>query len=205
MKIVEMIGKKFGMLTVIERDLTVNMPHKHYVCACDCGTIKTIRGTVLSRGDIKSCGCYRAERGKEMFTKHGNYNHPLYHTWAHIMRRCYNADGEDKALYQDKGIIVCERWHEFENFVTDMGARPDNHSIDRINSNGNYEPGNCRWATAITQANNRKSNSFVTFKGEKMTMANFARTIGICAQKARYLIKMKGMTTDEVSNLVPVT
>ena len=97
-----------------------------------------------------------------------------------MMSRCYREKDTAYRLYGGRGIVVCERWHKFENFLADMGERPDNkHTIDHIDSNGNYEPNNCRWADIYTQANNTNRNVFYEYKGERKTIAQLAKIAGV--------------------------
>jgi hypothetical protein len=105
---------------------------------------------------------------------------PEYRAWVHIHSRCTDSNASDYPRYGGRGIMVCERWDSFENFLADMGPRPSaKHSIDRINNDGNYEPGNCQWATTIEQANNKRSNRRVTIGGQNKTVAEHARDAGI--------------------------
>lgn len=108
-------------------------------------------------------------------------DHPLYKTWIDIKRRCNNPNYKDYPHYGARGVKVCQRWLDnFWNFVEDMGERPKNHSIDRINVNGNYEPSNCRWATVKEQNfNKQKPTITITFKGKTLTEKEWAEEIGI--------------------------
>lgn len=180
MKIVDLKGKRFGRLSVVSMAVTKKGTHKKWNCVCDCGNEAIVRGTSLTQSITSSCGCFRSERGKKMLTKHGNYNHPLYQTWVHMIDRCENPNSEgDAKMYKNRGISVCERWHEFENFVSDMGERPVDMSLDRIDNDGNYEPSNCKWSTPKEQANNRTTSVFVIHDGVEMTIANLCEAVGI--------------------------
>jgi len=100
-------------------------------------------------------------------------------SWRSMVNRCYNSHTEEYKNYGGRGITVCSRWREsFENFLADMGERPEGMTLDRADNNGNYEPGNCRWATVTEQAHNRRNNRFLTANGETMTMAEWARRLG---------------------------
>jgi hypothetical protein len=162
-----MIGQKFNRLTVIEEVEKLrykNQTVKRFLCKCECGNEKIIIGKHIRNGSTKSCGCFNIEvssdRGKKQFTKHGNYYHPLWNTYKDMIRRCYNENREDYKWYGGRGIKVDEVWlgdEGFNNFVKDMGLKPDVHySIDRINVDGNYGPKNTKWATSKEQANNRR-------------------------------------------------
>lgn len=204
MKTVEMVGKRFGMLTVVERDHGVDMTGAYWSCKCDCGSIKTVRGTALRQGLISACGCIRRGVGRKTMTKHGNYGHPLYNTWHHMMNRCYKAKGGDLEMYQNRGIKVCDRWHDFKSFANDMGERPPNKSLDRRDNDGNYEPSNCRWATAKEQANNTRKTLMFDWDGKRRSLSS------LCDQykkkKATVWARMKrGMTLKDALLLPIVT
>lgn len=106
---------------------------------------------------------------------------PEYNAWINIKARCYNINNPRYASYGGRGIKVCEKWkHSFDNFLTDMGERPsDKHSIDRIDNDGDYTPENCRWATMTRQQNNKKDNTYLTHNGMTLSLADWARKVGI--------------------------
>lgn len=106
---------------------------------------------------------------------------PTYSSWADMVQRCTNPKRKRYADYGGRGIQVCDRWRKFENFLADMGPRPEGMELDRIENDGNYEPGNCRWSTPTTQSNNRRSNRLLSFNGETLTVADWARRTGISA------------------------
>jgi hypothetical protein len=111
-----------------------------------------------------------------------------YRVWRHMHTRCENPKCDDFKDYGGRGISVCERWQKFEHFYADMGRKPDNHSIDRIDTNGNYEPGNCRWASLTEQANNKRSNVLIEHAGKALTLPAWARELGLnyCSLYTRY-------------------
>jgi len=116
----------------------------------------------------------------ELSRTHGRGGTPEYILWAGMKDRCQNAHGRHFPGWGGRGIKVCERWHKFENFFADMGPRPSTkHSLDRIDNDGNYEPGNCRWATWTEQASNRRNNDMVQFRGETRTLNEWSRVLGI--------------------------
>lgn len=147
---------------------------------CHCSNIfNAVIPNILSK-NTKSCGC-----GKYKI-KHGhNTLHPsvTYQTWAHMKNRCNCKNNNNYPNYGGRGIKVCDRWNDsFINFLNDMGERPSKkHSLDRIDVNGDYTPENCRWATMLEQANNKRHNVWIEYKGEKMTASQWARKVGISA------------------------
>ena len=158
-KLFDMSGMVFGRLTVIalaQKDAWRNK-NAHWICKCSCGTEKTINGSDLRSLNVNSCGCIRNEKNRVRWMVHGNSSHHLYGIWVGIIHRCKNPNIPNFKKYGARGIRVCERWETFENFAHDVGDRPSPaHSIDRINPSGDYEPDNCRWATAHEQALNKR-------------------------------------------------
>jgi hypothetical protein len=115
-----------------------------------------------------------------------------YSSWRHMLRRCNNKRSIKYSDYGGRGIRVCDRWqghHGFENFLVDMGKRPENMTLDRKDNNGNYEPGNCRWATREEQANNTRRNRYIEFRGEYKTLSEWARFLGLDEKNVRLLLK----------------
>lgn len=178
------IGARFGRLVVIgfapsrprPRDESgkYKKPVAYWECQCDCGKIVAIKRKKLRGGNTRSCGCLKTEIIKAgTNTKHGMSRYSEYKSWHGMMVRCYNPGHVSYADYGGRGIQVCDRWHTFENFYEDMGKRPPNTSIDRINNNGDYEPENCRWGTIEEQSNNRRNSVYVEFNGRRRTVGQW--------------------------------
>lgn len=160
----DMVGLRFGYLTVVSFD-SYRSTAAQWLCKCDCGVEKIVSRQALRRGATKSCGCKTAEMIGNKLTKHGYTRGgriPREHAiWRGMITRCTNSKRKGYADYGGRGIKVCERWMDFQNFIADMGPAPPRYSIDRYpNNDGDYEPGNCRWADAKTQAQNRRKRRF---------------------------------------------
>jgi hypothetical protein len=176
--------EKYGLLTPIEYSYSKKRnSDQFWLFKCDCGIEKIIRLYDVSRGKTNSCGCLRkkqlAERNKSN-VKHGYFGTPTYDSWASIIERCCNTNSGNYHMYGAKGITMCQKWREsFEEFLKDMGERPEGFSIDRINVYGDYEPGNCRWANAKTQANNRTNNRKISFNNQILNLSEWSDITGI--------------------------
>lgn len=182
---IDLTGQVFGRWTVIRRAENRN-ERAVFLCRCACGVEREVRSADLKNGSTVSCGCYSRELTLERSLKHGMAKRgqkkpPEYGAWSGIIKRCKNPNCKEYKNYGGRGIKVCARWeHSFESFLADMGQRPSSkHSIDRIDVNGDYEPSNCRWATILQQANNKRDNRRVQVGNTTMTVSEAARLFGV--------------------------
>lgn len=203
-------GNKYGKLTVLATGRSIGKRH-YFLCLCDCGTEKEVRSDGLTSGRSSSCGCVCVEAmrllGQTRQIPHqrpGYKDHPLYQTWSDMRQRCYNPKNKHYHDYGGRGIAVCERWDEFKNFLADMDMPPPKHSIDRIDNNGDYEPDNCRWATAEQQANNTRVNSLVTYEGMTKTLSEWSRHVGLSHSALYYRIKKSQWSVERAFTTPPL-
>lgn len=180
----DMTWQRFGRLTVTGPAERGGDRRKRWICRCDCGTATTVRAANLTQGYSQSCGCLATESKLARFTTHNMTGTPEFAIWKGMHSRCRDKGNSGYELYGGRGITVCERWSKFENFYADMGLRPDGMTIEREDSNGNYEPSNCRWATPTEQANNTSRNKLITVGDRTMTMAMWSREPGAAAYVA---------------------
>lgn len=191
-----LIGKRFVRLVVLRRSGTAKFKSAILECLCDCGKLTYCNASYLRQGETKSCGCLKIDRQ----TVHGGHDWPEYRVWANMKDRCRIRKGRIYDAYGNRGITVCAKWKTFSNFLADMGRRPSpKHSIERKDVNGNYEPGNCVWATIKEQANNKRKTCWVEVGGVKMGVAQCARIIGVHRNTLRYRLKTGWDHSDAIS------
>lgn len=171
------LGSVFTDLTLLGESGQRLSGYVAYTCKCVCGKVLDVRGTDLLRGHKKSCGCLRARVPNNR--THGKSKSKIHLIWNTMKNRCNNPNVKSYSYYGGRGITVCERWQKFENFLADMGERPDGCSLDRIDNSKGYSPENCRWATKEEQANNKRNNVMVYFNGETHSVTQWAKKLGI--------------------------
>jgi len=167
-------GQKFGSLLVIKRLPQEPYTKAKYMCICDCGNETIVSGSNLVTGHAESCGC--------KVIKHGlAHKERLYNIWVGMRQRCRDKNSKDYPNYGGRGISVCSEWNDyltFRKWALENGYQ-DNLSIDRINSDGNYKPSNCRWESYINQNNNKTDNVTIKYLGENKTLAEWAKIFNI--------------------------
>jgi hypothetical protein len=196
---INLVDQKYNLLTVVRFIGRDKKGVSIWECRCDCGKIKAAKSTPLKAGHVKSCGCLKGRNLKEL-KKHGEAARQTreYNSWCKMKQRCYNPNHKFYKDYGGRGVIVSPSWLiSFENFITDMGRAPSSqHTLDRFpNKNGNYELGNCRWATKLEQGLNKRNNVLVCFEGESMPLSEYARRNKITHSKATHLFKTGKLST----------
>lgn len=185
-------GERFGRLTVLAKGPKLaSSNHGRYACICDCGRVSLPRQGYLLNGKVRSCGCVTTRT-------HGKRHTPEYTVWAGMKDRCLRPNSQRWKHYGGRGITVCDRWKDsFENFLADMGPKPTpEHSIDRVDNNGNYEPSNCRWATHTEQSRNRRTNLLITYRGQTKSLGVWCALLGLERGTVKHRLRT-GWTLDE--------
>lgn len=178
------VGTRFGMLTIVR-----NVGGPKWECKCDCGNIVIVNGSSLNSGNKRSCGCLHSMNlaaRNVANAKHGGKSNGkterLYRIWDGMKKRCENSNSDAFVLYGGRGIRVCDEWkHDYSQFrewALRSGYR-DDLTIDRIDTDGDYEPFNCRWANAKEQANNRRNNHLIEYNGKKQSINEWAKETGL--------------------------
>lgn len=197
----DLTGRTFDRWTVLSH-VTVNR-RTMWQCRCNCGTTRPVNTGALLRRTSRSCGCLTRETTIRRFTKHGckpnsNKSVGIYTQWSAMKQRCYYPKYHHFHRYGGRGIKVCDRWHDFKNFLEDMGPTwQKGLSLERLNRDRDYEPANCIWATQQTQCNNTCVNRVLSFNGDTMTVAQWARKLGVKPYIIRDKLK-RGSTSEEI-------
>lgn len=178
-KALELTGKRIGRLIVLDR---VENPRKNgtlWRVRCDCGVERTMLGMTLNSKLTRSCGCVKASVIGDATRTHGARKTRAYYSWWNMRSRCERVGSRYFADYGGRGIGVCARWREFENFLADMGQPGEGQTLERINNDLGYSPENCRWADRKAQANNRRSSVFYEVNGQRKTLQQWADDVGL--------------------------
>lgn len=201
-KPLDLSGKIFGRLIVLERTKVAGANNAMWLCRCDCGNETVAAAANLGRTKF-SCGCFKSESARASLRVnrlarddlHGLSHTDEWKTWSKIRSGCYNPNIERYPYYGGKGIRVCDRWlNSFENFYSDMGRRPSKrHSIDRIDVDKDYEPSNCRWATPKEQARNTTRNAYVEIDGRNLCVQEWCEVLQVPKWKAYEMIRNRGL------------
>lgn len=197
-KIIDMTSKRIGLLLVIERSASNKTGQARWLCQCDCGNTLVVQGNHLRSGHTQSCGCLARLINRDRQFKHGDSFTPTHRAWTKMKSRCLNPSDKSYKYYGGRGITVCQRWLDYNAFLADMGPKPTSgHSLDRINVNGSYEPGNCRWASKTQQARNMRKTVYLSVDGQTIPLADLAETLGIRLETLRSRL-LRGWTADEI-------
>jgi hypothetical protein len=196
----DLTGSVFGRLTVLRRDNDGSKTRVRYKCQCLCGNKCTVRADHLRSGATQSCKCLNKEVTSAISSTHGMSGTSEYVIWSGMISRCFNPSKRAFPDYGGRGITVCERWrNSFSNFYSDMGPRPSRwHSIDREDNDGNYEPGNCRWATRSEQNRNRRDNHLVTVNGVTRCVGEWSELTGIHPEVIRKRLRRGWSDADSI-------
>lgn len=198
----DIAGRKFGRLTVQKRAGTAKDRHVTWLCRCDCGNMTTATGSRLRSGETQSCGCLNKEINRDKVKTHGMTKSRLYGEWRGMKERCTRASHPSYPNYGERGITVCQEWSDsfeaFRDWALSNGYR-DDLTIDRIDNDGNYEPGNCRWITLKEQQRNRRNNRLITHDGRTQPMKQWAEEKGIPCNTLRARLN-RGWPIDRALN-----
>ena len=186
-----MLGLAFGKLSVVKESKKRSPGGSVcWECLCECGRLKVINGYLLRKGKTRSCGCLRL--GTIRYYKHGMSKTKEYRAWASMKNRCSNQKHKDYKNYGGRGLRVCDKWvNSFESFIKDMGMRPPGrYTIERIDNNKGYSPGNCKWATFKEQLNNTRRNKLISLEGKTKTLSAWCKDLELNYNTIRSRLRM---------------
>jgi hypothetical protein len=188
----DLAGQRFGRLLVLGFIGRNKHGQAMWLCKCDCGEHFATLGASLLRGRTQSCSCLSRDIIIQRNFRHGLSHTPEHIAWTHIIARCENPNEIGYKDYGGRGIAMCERWRQsFKNFLEDMGPKPGpEYSVERIDNEKGYSPKNCKWATPTEQSNNKRNNNFLEYNGERLTMAEWARKIGMAYGTFQMRVKL---------------
>ena len=198
-KRIDLKGKRFNRLLVIAYAETIGNERRKaaiWQCQCDCGNSTTARAGDLMSGKTQSCGCFGKERRLESLMSHGMSHTSTYNSWKAMKKRCNNPNGIDYKYYGGRGIKVCSRWKKsFINFLADMGEKPGDLTLERIDNNGDYCPENCNWATRKEQNRDQRTNRMITYGGATKCLTDWAKHLKIERTTVAYRLKHHDVDT----------
>lgn len=199
-QMIDRTGQRYGRWTVLSRAPDVIPGHATWRCRCDCGNEGDVRGCILARGESRSCGCFNLEVRRRVCRDRSTHGHAKRGKWSRTYR-IWTGLGHRR---YEKAIPVCDRWRKFEAFLSDMGECPsDLHTLDRIDNRHGYNPANCRWATMKEQQNNRTNNRRITFKGETLTLMQWAERLGASHKTISHRLDKLGWPLEQALTLKP--
>lgn len=197
----QLTGMRFGRLIVSDREGTSRDGKALWRCTCDCGGEALVTTRSLTAGRTRSCGCLWREVMREANTTHGHATGGVctrvYNTWVSMLQRCFNTNREQYKRYGGRGITVCDRWKQFENFLADMGEPGPGMELDRIDNDQGYKPGNCRWTTKKQQANNKRNTVKVEYEGATIPLSMLCQSDDPQYEQIRKRIRDYGWTTEQ--------
>lgn len=199
MRRVDLAGRRFGRWTVEELGKLVG-GRRYWLCACDCGVRKQVKGDHLNSGASTSCGCWKKDRASAQTIHGGNRRGartPEYASWAAMVARCTNEKDRLFKYYGARGIKVCARWrNSFQAFLEDLGQRPEGMTLERVDNDGDYEPGNVKWATRTEQARNKRSSRRISWRGTTRVLVEWAEVLGIPYKTLHSRLNKYGWSVD---------
>lgn len=202
MIVFDLTGQRFSDLLVLEHAGKNKHGVSMWKCRCICGAEIVAQSMLLKNGNVKSCGCRRKRIQHPMLT-HGMSKTPVYRVYRTMMNRCYRPEVESYKRYGARGIKVVERWHAFENFMEDMGPRPEGGTIERRDNDGDYGPHNCIWASREVQNSNKSNNRLITAHGETKTLAQWTKLLGCTSGAILNRLAVGWSENDAVSVPIP--
>lgn len=199
-RLIDLTGQRFGRLVVVERVENSADGRARWLCRCDCGQSKTVLGEHLKKGRTKSCGCAKSESSSKRFKKHGGRNSKLYRIWSNMKDRCNNPDCKVYSDYGGRGIKVCKEWIDdfsaFQKWALANGYK-EGLTIDRKDNDKGYSPDNCRWTDRKIQGNNKRNCRYITYKGQRKTVAEWSEITGIPHETLLYRLN-HGWETERI-------
>ncbi len=193
------LGDTYGKLTILNE--VFNHRERKFLCKCECGEKKVIFLSSLRTGKTTSCGCVGKEALKIATLKHGHNRRgnpsKTYTTWGSMISRCKDNKRKDYGRYGGRGIKVCKRWEKFKNFLADMGEKPKELTLERVDNNKGYSLNNCKWATVDEQANNKRNNILISYKGKTQNATQWANELNI-DREILYDRKKAGFTDKQI-------